>query len=332
VQEHPNGSVFHTARWLEALRRTYQYEPLAFTTSAPGNALTSAIVFCRIKSWLTGVRMVSLPFSDHCEPLVDGDARFEVLAETLEREAGRLGCKYAEFRPLRAIGADVQRCANIGPSESFFIHRLKLQGSLEALFRKLHKSCIQRKIQKAGKVGLRYEEGRSDELLAKFYSLLLLTRRRHQLPPQPLTWFRNLANCMGDWLKIRIASQDACPVAGMITLHFGRTHVYKYGGSDARFNNLGAMPWLMWKAIQDAYDAGSHTFDFGRSDCDNEGLISFKDHWGSTKQSLTYYRFPRPGANSSVSRRGMRAVTTVCSYLPDRALTAVGGLLYRHVG
>ena len=71
VDRHPRSSVFHTIAWLEALRRTYGYEPVAYTTSSPGERLKNGLVFCRVASWITGRRLVSLPFSDHCEPLVD---------------------------------------------------------------------------------------------------------------------------------------------------------------------------------------------------------------------------------------------------------------------
>ena len=72
AETHPRASIFHTPGWLEALRRTYGYEPIVYTTSAPGTPLANGIVFCRVRSWLTGDRMVSLPFTDHCEPLVEG--------------------------------------------------------------------------------------------------------------------------------------------------------------------------------------------------------------------------------------------------------------------
>ena len=62
VEEHPDASVFHTPAWLTALERTYGYEPVVFTTSPPDAELKNAIVFCRIESWLTGHRIVSLPF------------------------------------------------------------------------------------------------------------------------------------------------------------------------------------------------------------------------------------------------------------------------------
>src|SRR5262245_8974230 len=71
---HPTASAFHTPAWLWALRRSYGYQPVAYTTSAPGVPLGDGMVFCRVESWLTGRRLVSLPFSDHCTPLVERPA------------------------------------------------------------------------------------------------------------------------------------------------------------------------------------------------------------------------------------------------------------------
>src|SRR5262245_48008469 len=80
VTSHPSASIFHTPGWLESLRRTYHFEPVALTTSAPGLPLRNALVFCPVRSWLTGARLVSLPFSDHCEPLVDDADELRALA------------------------------------------------------------------------------------------------------------------------------------------------------------------------------------------------------------------------------------------------------------
>ncbi|MEK7349845.1 MAG: hypothetical protein AAB177_03170, partial [Nitrospirota bacterium] len=59
---HPRSSVFHTSGWLRALQTTYGYEPVAFTTSPPSRELKNALLFCVVRSWLTGDRLVSLPF------------------------------------------------------------------------------------------------------------------------------------------------------------------------------------------------------------------------------------------------------------------------------
>src|SRR5204862_7134910 len=97
-------------------------------------------------------------------------------------------------------------------------HRLNLSPSSDELFRHFHKDCVQRKIRRAEREAVVYREGNSPELLSSFYQLMLRTRRRHQLPPQPLDWFRNLVRCMGDSLKIRVASKDGRPIASIVTL------------------------------------------------------------------------------------------------------------------
>jgi lipid II:glycine glycyltransferase (peptidoglycan interpeptide bridge formation enzyme) len=132
------------------------------------------------------------------------------------------------------------------------------------LFGRLHKSTIQRKIRRAEQAGLGYERGTSESLLRQFYDLMVLTRRRHTLPPQPIAWFRNLVTCLGDRLTIRVASLDGRPVASVLTLSHGRTLVYKYGCSDAAFHHLGSMPFVLWKVIEEAKAIGMDELDLGR--------------------------------------------------------------------
>ena len=46
VERHPKASVFHSVGWLQVLRQTYGYEPVAFTTSPPNSELKNGLVFC----------------------------------------------------------------------------------------------------------------------------------------------------------------------------------------------------------------------------------------------------------------------------------------------
>ena len=171
---------------------------------------------------------------------------------------------------------------------------------LDVLFHNLHRNCIQRKIQRAEREGLNYQSGQSEILLREFYDLLLRTRRRHCLPPQPLQWFRNLVESMGDNLTIRLVSKDRVPVAAILTLSHKGTITYKYGCSDERFHNLGGTPFLLWKTIEEAKNQGMREFDLGRSDLDHAGLIQFKDRMGAVKTMLSYWRYP--GARAAECR------------------------------
>src|SRR3989442_13267704 len=268
VGRHPNASVFHTPGWLRALQRTYHYEPVAFTTSAPTEELRSSLLFCAVRSWLTGSRLVCLPFSDHCEPLGDRSEELNELRLFVQRIAKQQRWKYVE---MRSANSALQLEGVFQRAQTFYLHRLDLRYSLDTLLRTFHKDCVQRKIRRAERERLTYETGRSESLLAKLYGLLQITRWRHHIPPQPLDWFRNLVQVVGENACIRIASKNGQPVAGILTLSHGKRVVYKYGGSDAFLNHLGAMSLLFWKSIQGAKHAGAAKFYLGAPMRDNVG-------------------------------------------------------------
>jgi hypothetical protein len=329
VQRQPLASVFHSTGWLEALRRTYGYEPIAYTTSPPAAELANAVVLCRVNSWLTGRRMVSLPFADHCEPLVerpeDREAIFLALQESFERGTW----KRIEMRPR---SSDTLMAPGLRVSSFYFQHTLDLGRSRRELFQAFHKDCIQRKIRRAGREALSCEEGRSEELLDQFYRLLVQTRRRHRLPPQPIEWFRNLIACMGDRLTITVASRDRRPLGGIMTLRHADALVYKYGASDARFHHLGTMPFLFWTMIQKGKDSGIREIDLGRSNCDDTGLATFKERLGASRSMSVYREYSASSDGRETEHHLIRAARRVFDRLPDKALVAAGKLLYRHGG
>ena len=327
VARHPHASIFHTPGWLEALRRTYGYEPVAYTTSGPHQELTNGLVFCRVRSALTGHRLVSLPFSDHCEVLVDSPADLECLLAGVKAEAKRTGCRYVELRPRSPLLEDL----DLGPHQTFYLHQIDLRPPLAELFRSFAKTGCQQKIQRAQRLPLAYATGRSELMLRQFYGLLLRTRRRHQLPPPPLRWFRNLVTCLGERLTIRTLSTDV-PIASMVTLTHGRTVVDKYSGSDERFHRLGGMPLLFWNTIQESKETGLADFDLGRSAPEADGLITFKEGWHARRTSLRYYRLPRATEHAPRPDWATRMAQRIFARLPDRGLIAAGHLLYRHIG
>jgi hypothetical protein len=328
LQASPRASVFHTEGWLDALRRTYGYEPVVYTTSSPASQLANGWAFCRIRSWLTGDRAVSLPFSDHCDPLVDTLEHLIELSRALRREREKNGWDYIELRPIVSEPAP----QGFESSETFFLHKLDLRPHRAEIFRGFHKSSTQRKIKRAEKEGLVWESGVSERLQSQFYKLLSLTRRRHFLPPQPRAWFSNLIRCMGNQLRIWVASRCGIPIASILTLQFRNTVVYKYGGADQRFFNLGGLQMLLWRAIEQASEQGFKTFDLGRSDREDHGLIVFKDRLGANRSPISYFRNPPESRRSLVRPASSQIGKKVISCIPAPVLAVGGRLLYRHFG
>src|SRR5215469_16743428 len=126
VERHPKASIFHTVGWLKTLRHTYGYEPVVFTTSPPTCALKNGLVFCRIKSWLTGRRLVSLPFSDHCELLCDTTQDLIFLMRYLQSALEPQNCRYLEIRPVNGIPDQMGNQIRFSPSYNYFLHTLSL--------------------------------------------------------------------------------------------------------------------------------------------------------------------------------------------------------------
>lgn len=327
---HPRASVFHSTGWLRALQLSYGYEPVAYTVSPPRSELANAVVFARIESWATGRRLVSLPFSDHCELLVDSDSNSTEILSQACWDATKNGSHFVEIRPI-TFGETLGSHVGFGMSKPFVLHQIDLGPSLVELFRSFHKDCVQRKVRRAEKEQLQYKEGRSEELMQQFFGLLLKTRRKHHLPPQPIDWFRSLSTFLGDQLHIRIALKGDCAVAAILTIGWNDTLVYKYGCSDPEFSNLGGTPMVFWKAIQAAKAAGLSCFDLGRSDLDNAGLLAFKDHWAATRTTLSYWRQPAPHPPSH-SDWGKRLAGQIFKRTPDRLLAMAGRILYPHIG
>jgi len=321
----PEASVFHTAGWLDALRRTYGYQPLAYTTSPPSGRLTNAIVVSSVRSWLTGARLVSGAFSDHCDPLFTTEADLRASIDALHEDVRRRGLQYFELRTNKDIGSH-----RLIPHGRYWRHVVDLHPPIEALFARCHKTSVQQTIRRARRESLRLESGRSDALVSAFYGLFVSTRRRHDLPPPPLAWFRNLVACLGDALSIHVALKEDRPIAAIVLLRHRDVVVYKYGASDASMHALGAVPFLLWHAIEEAKQAGMQQIDFGRSEMEQRGLIAFKERFGATRSTTTYFRSSVAPQRASRWLR-KRVTDAIVRTMPNGALQAVGTMLYRHV-
>jgi hypothetical protein len=329
VSRQPHATAFHNSGWIRALAETYRYEPLVLTTSPPDRPIEEGIPFCRVESWLTGKRLVSLPFADHCDPLFSSSGFLESLKQWIKAQIDERKWKYVECRPISSSPNDY---SGFHRGRTYFFHSLDLRSGAEHIFSTMHKNCIQRMVRRAEREKLTYEVGQSSKLMDDFYWLLIKTRRRLGLVPQPRRWFESLVKFLGQVVQIRLARKHNQPVAAILSLHYKSVAIYKYGCSDARFHHLGSMPFLFWRLIEDCCASGVTEIDLGRSDLDNLGLISFKDRLGASRKSFCYFRYLPSGGSRVISPVPAKTVKLISSMLPDSLLEFAGRVLYRHMG
>jgi hypothetical protein len=321
-----NSTIFHSANWARLLADTYGYHPRYLTLTDHGD-FTACLPMMEVNSVLTGSRGVSLTFSDYCGALVVDSSDFEKLFESALLLGKTSGWRYAEFRGEDFLGQEA-------PAKSYLHHEIDLvpdEGTMHACLRE----STARNIRKAMKEGVTVKMSQSLASVRDFYRLHCLTRKRQGVPPQPLQFFDNLHQHVisKGFGFTALASHNESTVAAIICLHFGNHAIYKYGASDLQFQHLRANNIVMWDSIMRCAREGYRTFSLGRTDGDNEGLISFKNGWGGKRTTLNYYRYDFATSRFvSYDDYDMGVCRRLLRRLPVSILKVLGTLAYRHMG
>jgi hypothetical protein len=281
-----------------------------------------------VRSILTGLRGVSLPFTDSCEPIADGQTACEELGRVVLEHGRRAGWRSVEWRGAAGLKVDAP------PSQVFCGHRLTLSDDEERMIAGFRDST-RRNIRKADRGGVAVRIEDSWGAVKAFYRLNCLTRREHGLPPQPLSFFRGLHRHViseGHGF-VALGRHEERTIAGAVFLHFGREAVYKYGASDRAHQGLRANNLVMWEGIRRCGRLGCTVLSMGRTEAHHQGLLQFKAGWGTREENIPYFKFDLRTSRFVQERSRVEGWhNRVFARLPIPASRLIGALLYRHMG
>lgn len=282
-----------------------------------------------IDSWLTGRRLVSLPFSDFCEPLFSSSSDIEQIKKEIFRHSENKKLSYVEFRSSETkFPFDTQQY------RTDLRHILYLNKSEDELLRSFSENN-RRNIKKAAKQNVNVDISNSPEGLSSFYEMFCITRKKHGLPPQPFSFFRNIFELIirpgyGD---IILAKHNDNYVAGSMYFKFGEKILYKFGASYPQHNDLRANNAVMWFAIRKYLNENYKEFDFGRTETFHEGLRKFKLGWNTEERIIYTTRFYiKKSSYQNVHTKTEGTHNKILRHIPVWALKLMGEILYKHVG
>ena len=280
-----------------------------------------------VNSFLTGKRGVSLPFTDHCQPILSDKTDFQEIIDDLITYGKKAGWKYIEWRGGEAYFQDMT------PSSFYYGHTLDLTDNEQDLLSSF-RSSTKRNIKKATRENVNVEILNSLESIKEFYQLNCMKRKRHGLPPQPFLFFKEIFDHVisKDHGLVVLATHGKKAIAGAVYFHFGEKAIYKYGASDKNYQHLRANNLVMWEAIRWCTENGFKSFSFGRTEPENEGLLQFKRGWGTQEETINYYKYDLAKAEFVNDPRGFRTSYNFLKKLPSPILNLAGTLLYKHVG
>jgi hypothetical protein len=323
----PGASFFHSAAWARVMAESYGYTPLYFSVVERGK-LRALVPIMEVNSFLTGKRGVSLPFTDYCNPILDGGVSFQDLFARIIELGKSRRWKYVELRGAHDL-SPMTPCLI-----SYIGHTLELTKGEKALYSGLRDST-RRNIKKAEKEKVEVRVEKTREAMGEFCRLNRLTRRDHGLPPQPYHFFEQLHRDIISKESgfIALAYFQGKAIAGNVYFHFGDQGIYKYGASDRTYQELRANNLVMWEAIKWFAGKGFKSFCFGRTEMENQGLQQFKAGWNPEEHQIHYYRYDlRGSAFVSGKQKGTPIYTGIFRATPAPVLNVIGSLFYRHMG
>jgi len=320
------ANVFHHPAWSRLLAESYAYEPLVLAASNAQDDIQGAIPLIRIRSLLNKQRLVSLPFTDHCAPLVSGHAILRQLTDYLVALLQEDNFSRIDLR------SDYPTLPGMYRYSDYVLHRIRLAPEESQVSKRIKRKHF-RQIKVAEQRGVWIERGCDTGFMRQFYQLHMLTRRRKGVPVQPWRFFDLLVQHITQQGLgfVLLAYKDQECIAGAVFLNWNRTLMYKYSASIEKARQLLAMDLLLWTAIQwgckNAYD----WMDMGRTDKNDEGLRHFKGRWGAEEMPLEYCTISKD-AQKSTSGDWANRVKPIIQRSPPWVCRVAGELLYRHFG
>ena len=333
VQARPDSDVFHTVAWARVLMETYGYEPRYHVVENSADQLTAGWPCMLVASPLTGKRLVSLPFGDHCQPLVDTETDAEALLDALIADQERMGAKTLEVRGWPRNGLTVPERLTPVPYYRLFESELDPD---PAVFWKKIAGDSRRCVRQAREKNLSVRPVESLDDLAAFYALNLMLRRRHGMLPQPRLLFTALYRnfILAGNGRLLLAEVEGQIVAGLLCITH-RDKVYdKFAPSNPEFWSYRPNHLLLWESVEWSCQRGFKHYDLGRVGADASGLAAFKEQWAFVGRDLPYYYHPAPGGFNVTQPEGIkkRALDLFARYAPERVFVEAGERLYRHLG
>lgn len=324
VLEH-RTDVFHSPKWLSILRDIYGFEVgarIVVSEGAPTDGLVSATI-----DDVFGRRLVSLPFSDFCDPIVSSLERWQALTPDLGPTSSPFTVKVL-----------FDECAETDPRlrkvEEAKWHRCDVTRAPQEIWASLHPGA-RRAVRKAESSGVTVRRGESLTDMRAFFELHLRTRKlKYGLLAQPwaffeMIWDRFLAAETGDLV---VAELDGVVVAGVVFLRWKDTLYYKFNASDAESLEKRPNDAIMWEGLQLAHRSGDAWLDFGVSDLDQPGLIRYKEKYSTESGTV---RTLKGASETHPPAWAARAVLPVVTGLltdpsvPDSITERAGDRLYQ---
>ncbi len=311
-------SLFQAPRWCRLVAEHYGFRACVLAVMREGG-IVGGLPFAVIEDF-RGLRHVTFPFSDYCEPL--GDLPWQAYEEHI----------IASAIPWTIRGRIDPVSSDYGKPAGMCLE-LALPGSMEEAEQKFHQKqrVNARRLERAGAGCRRVEDAR---VLDDFYPLYsILRKEKFRLLPQGRSFFEAVT---AEYLPERgfalVAELDGVTAAAGIFLREGDVLYIKYSATNQALLEQRASNYFFKEGIAAAIGTGCGRFDLGASR--HEGIIRFKEHLGANSSPFYEFRYnqrePTEPEKSLEATFGRLTQILTAEAVPLEAAQEAGDVLYRY--
>lgn len=322
-------SVFASPPWLRVLSDTYGFEVTGALLLNPDGTPVAGMSYVDVADMMDP-RVVSLPFSDFCDPVAATWDQWDQLIAPLTAETNtriRLRCLFNSVPGTDPRFTEVSRAK---------WHGIDLSPGAEGVWESIAGSA-RRAVRKARTQGVEVRRASTLDDVRAFYDLHLKIRKyKYGLLPQPFRFFEAI------WEHILepgagallLAVHEDVVVGGVLYLEWQDTLYYKFNASNIDTLEVRPNDLLIVEGIAYAQDRGLRTLDFGLTDWDQDGLLRYKRKYATDERTIHFLEY-RDGEQSSGDRE-MRALlprlteVLVQPEIPDGVTERAADYLYRY--
>ncbi len=320
------SDVFHSPAWLSIIRDVYGFDVVADIIVDDADRPVAGL--CRsVIDDAVGRRIVSMPFSDFCDPLVTTNEQWEALTVTLPTDPWTVRCLRDDF---------VSRDVRFEQIHDAAWHAVDTTRDPDVIWDELPSSA--RRAIRRGRSRLEIRPAETVEDLGAFFDLHRGVRRhKYGLLAQPRAFFESIWEAFigRDASTLLLAWADDDLAGGILFVEWNDTLYYKFNAShpdhlDSRPNDL-----ALWEGICHANRHDLARIDMGVSDFDQPGLVAYKEKYATESGTMRVHRTPlgfERDERASELRSLLSSLTDLFTdpSVPDDIVEEAGTVLYRY--
>ena len=320
--------MFHSPAWINVLDDTYGFAIRANLAIETSGSAVAGLVYAEIDDFMDP-RLVSLPFSDFCDPLARDRAAWEVIVRDLFGRERRMS--------LRSLHNEVAVAdERFEVSDELGWHGIDIARDPDQIWTEFSGSA-RRAIRKATADGLEIREAEDTGDLREFFELHLRVRKyKYGLLAQPYRFFESIWERFieRDAGTLLLALHEGRVIGGVMYLEWKDTLYYKFNASEPASLQVRPNDALLWAGVRHGYERGLRLLDFGVSDLNQEGLLRYKRKYSSEEGRVRVLSYAPEGFPTVSDRRARSVLSDLTKLLvspdvPDRVTERAGDKLYR---